>query len=456
MVKKNKPSDYKSIVNFDETGEIGEFGETDNTDESHDESPDESLGSPGKSNTGKSSLRKSKLSRANLIDNNKRNIDILQELALIRKSGDIDKALGSRRNLKSDELISLEDNDNRSSVRSLDDIIDELDIKDLFVKEPSATINKLSVTTSKASVSVSKSSASVSKSLITGNKPYKKSIPKSNWLDLDDEDKTSDNIVTSTQDNISDSNTIKASEDNNDKVINVAIEDINLNAGHRERLRKRLLKHTDSLYDYEILELLLTYIIKRKDVKTVAKRILNEIGGDLAKFKELDLVRLNSIEGVGDGVSAFMFLLQEFNRRISVEQIRTDKSKNLDLFDEPTKVVNTLRQAIGNFNVESAYIALYDKNRELLEFERLDIGSSYEVKLDFKRIVHRCMDSRVKFVILIHTHIGINDIKPSFADKEITRNLEYLLHSIDVTLYDHYIVTEGGLFSFRSNRLIRF
>lgn len=415
---------------------------------------------------------------------NDKNADILQELALIRKG----KNAGSSRNLKSSssnkfnnkpspdkpsfDKLGLNDNSDASSkfqTRSLDSIIDELNIKELFSKK--SFPENLSNTNSHTRDN--------NKSQKAPQETSQKNLPKSNWLDLDDEvdnnnnNNNSNSVVDAetTKPTITPTNSTKSvksvktttkieksnnndNSDSNDNSIKLA--DVNLNAGHRERLRKKLLKHTDSLYDYEVLELLLSYVVKRRDVKSVAKRVLNEIGGDFSKFKELDVVRLNSIDGVGDGISSFIFLLQEFSRRISISQIRTDTVKSFDLFDEPSVVVETLRLAIGSFNVESAYICLYDKNREMLEFERLELGSSYEVRIDLKHIVHRCMDSRVKFVMLIHTHIEANDIKPSFADKEITRNLEYLLHSIDVTLYDHYIVTEGGLFSFRSNSLIRF
>ena len=54
------------------------------------------------------------------------------------------------------------------------------------------------------------------------------------------------------------------------------------NQGHRERIKEKFLKNgIDSFAEYEILELLLTYCIPRKDTKSIAKELLN-------KFKSLD------------------------------------------------------------------------------------------------------------------------------------------------------------------------
>ena len=45
-------------------------------------------------------------------------------------------------------------------------------------------------------------------------------------------------------------------------------------AGHRARLRERLLKDSTALADYEILELLLGYALLRRDTKPLAKELL--------------------------------------------------------------------------------------------------------------------------------------------------------------------------------------
>ena len=50
-------------------------------------------------------------------------------------------------------------------------------------------------------------------------------------------------------------------------------------AGHRARLRERLLKDSTALADYEILELLLGYALLRRDTKPLAKELLPRLSG---------------------------------------------------------------------------------------------------------------------------------------------------------------------------------
>lgn len=49
--------------------------------------------------------------------------------------------------------------------------------------------------------------------------------------------------------------------------------------GHRERMRQRFREHgLRSFQDYEALELLLLYVARQKDMKPVAKRLIERFG----------------------------------------------------------------------------------------------------------------------------------------------------------------------------------
>ncbi|MBI3301648.1 MAG: hypothetical protein HYZ72_06175, partial [Deltaproteobacteria bacterium] len=69
--------------------------------------------------------------------------------------------------------------------------------------------------------------------------------------------------------------------------------------GHRERLRARYRTSGEAaLQDYELLELLLTFAIPRRDTKLLAKKLLERFG-NLARVFEAELGSLEEIEGIG-------------------------------------------------------------------------------------------------------------------------------------------------------------
>ena len=70
-------------------------------------------------------------------------------------------------------------------------------------------------------------------------------------------------------------------------------------AGHRSRLRARLLDDVDGLADYELVEYLLALAIPRRDTKPLAKALLREFGG-IAGLFAADNDALRRMKGMGD------------------------------------------------------------------------------------------------------------------------------------------------------------
>ena len=91
--------------------------------------------------------------------------------------------------------------------------------------------------------------------------------------------------------------------------------------GHRERLRKRLMETPEALADYELLELLLGYVLLRRDTKPLAKELLAKFGtihGVMTANHE-EIVRVN---GAGPAVAALWKLLHETGARVAESPLR--------------------------------------------------------------------------------------------------------------------------------------
>src|SRR5271170_1750710 len=70
--------------------------------------------------------------------------------------------------------------------------------------------------------------------------------------------------------------------------------------GHRERLRDRFREAgSDALSDYELLELLLFRVLPRRDVKPLAKSLLEKFGS-FAEVIAAPEARLNEVRGLGE------------------------------------------------------------------------------------------------------------------------------------------------------------
>ena len=225
--------------------------------------------------------------------------------------------------------------------------------------------------------------------------------------------------------------------------------------GHRERIKEKFLKNgIDGFAEYEILELLLTYCIPRKDTKPIAKELLN-------KFKSLDNVfkadfdKLSAIDGLGKNSIAFLKLIGDLP-----SIIYKDELKNKKLIDKETlKISNKdillkyLRNKIGYEEIEKFYVLYLSSSNEVIEFEENSVGTLDRSSVYPREIYKKIINLNAKSIILAHNHPSDN-ITPSKCDIELTNEIAKGLKNFGALLIEHIIVTKNSYFSFLEEGLI--
>ena len=225
--------------------------------------------------------------------------------------------------------------------------------------------------------------------------------------------------------------------------------------GHRERIKEKFLKNgIDGFAEYEILELLLTYCIPRKDTKPIAKELLN-------KFKSLDNVfkadldKLSAIDGLGKNTVAFLKLIGDLP-----SIIYKDELKNKKLIDKETlKISNKdillkyLRNKIGYEEIEKFYVIYLSSSNEVIEFEENSVGTLDRSSVYPREIYKKIINLNAKSVILAHNHPSDN-ITPSKCDIELTNEIAKGLKNFGALLIEHIIITKNSYFSFLEEGLI--
>ena len=225
--------------------------------------------------------------------------------------------------------------------------------------------------------------------------------------------------------------------------------------GHRERIKEKFLKNgIDGFAEYEILELLLTYCIPRKDTKPIAKELLN-------KFKSLDNVfkadfdKLSAVDGLGKNSIAFLKLIGDLP-----SIIYKDELKNKKLVDKETlKISNKdillkyLRNKIGYEEIEKFYVLYLSSSNEVIEFEENSVGTLDRSSVYPREIYKKIINLNAKSIILAHNHPSDN-ITPSKSDIELTNEIAKGLKNFGALLIEHIIITKNSYFSFLEEGLI--
>lgn len=226
----------------------------------------------------------------------------------------------------------------------------------------------------------------------------------------------------------------------------------NLGEGHRERLRKRYIKSgLEGFNDYEVLELLLTYSIARKDVKPIAKKLIEKFG-TIDEIAKSDVKSLLEVDGIGEGSAVFLKLIGDialtlYREKIEDKDILTIKSKN--------SLLSYLRGEIGYSPREEFKILFLDSSNKLIASEILFYGTIDKSAIYPREIVERVIKNRAKSVIFAHNHPS-GSISPSKKDIELTQYMYDSLKLLEIRLLDHIIITKNSYFSFLEEGLIEY
>ena len=220
-------------------------------------------------------------------------------------------------------------------------------------------------------------------------------------------------------------------------------------SGHRSRLRQKLAKHgLDGFLPHEVLELLLTYAIPRKDTKPLAWALLKQFGS-LAAVLDADEKQLCEVEGIGPNAAQFLHLVREVIKNYSLAQV-----KETTVLNSPQQVLAYCKASLSNRRVECLEALCLSIRGTLISTQILATGSLGSVTVSPRQVVEYALKVNAKSVILVHNHPS-GDASPSQADITLTQTIINAALYFDIKIEDHIIIGKGGnYFSFRAEGII--
>ncbi len=216
-------------------------------------------------------------------------------------------------------------------------------------------------------------------------------------------------------------------------------------AGHRQRLRERFEKATlEGFHDHEVLELLLTYAIPRRDVKPLAKDLLTEFGR-LSAVVDAPLETLKAFPGIGPNAATLLSLIPQF-----LDRYQNDRWRQDTIIDSTKAAVSFLSARIGAERNEVFCLLALNSRNALIAAENIQKGTVNRTAVFPRLVVEAGVKHRATAVILAHNHPS-GDPQPSTADRHITTKLKKLLTELDIQVHDHIIIAGPNYFSFAEN-----
>lgn len=207
--------------------------------------------------------------------------------------------------------------------------------------------------------------------------------------------------------------------------------------GHRERMRRQFLSgDMDHAPEHNLLELFLSLIIPRRDVKPLSYDLINTFGSLKGVFQASE-DELYAVKGLGETSVTAIKLVSRINSEIlRSENKRVQRLITLD--DAERFFINEL-----SFEpVEKMMLVTLRNDGSIINKSIISEGTVNMSVVDLKTIAQYVSDEKCSSVYIAHNHPDGFPVA-SGADISFTINLRDFLRKMYVDLNEHFVVAGG-------------
>ena len=218
--------------------------------------------------------------------------------------------------------------------------------------------------------------------------------------------------------------------------------------GHRERLRKKYrTAGIDAFHDYEAVELLLSFAIRRGDVKPPAKALLKAFGS-IKGIIDADMTDLEKVYGVGPDSAVGLKLIKDLCA-LYLKQQAAEKPQ----ITCTSELVNYCKAILGGMKDEQFRVIYLNAQNRIIDDELIQEGIVNQAVVYPRKVLENALKRKASAIILLHNHPS-GHIRPSDADIRLTRTIQDTAKVLDILVHDHIIIGENRFFSFREEGIM--
>ena len=222
---------------------------------------------------------------------------------------------------------------------------------------------------------------------------------------------------------------------------------MSIHDGHRQRLKNRFLAEgLDHFEEHQVLELLLYYVIPRKDTNPIAHALLERFGS-LSQVLDAQPEELAKVPGMGDSAATFLSLITSVGRYYLVN--RTLQETILPSIEKCGQFL--VPYFYGRRN-ETVFILCLDAKCKVLCCKEMGEGSVNSAGVPIRRIVETALGANATSVILAHNHPS-GFALPSGEDVQTTKRVAMALDAVEIQLVDHIVVADDDFVSLAQSGL---
>ena len=226
--------------------------------------------------------------------------------------------------------------------------------------------------------------------------------------------------------------------------IEMHIEDKDIHKGHRARMRSKLENYGPRIFDtYELLEMLLYYVIPYKDTNPIAKRLLMEFGS-LDGVLSAPVQELAAVDGIGERCAEFISLVG----RALIEDAALEYRRDVPVFNDYHATGRYIANYFASSNA-SVCMLMLDNNMRLIDIAEIPVDDFGSAAVKPRMFVDAILLSGASIAIIAHKrHSILYFSEPAIVTDKLIRSE---LMNIGVTVAEHYVICGKDYSGLRSH-----
>jgi DNA repair protein RadC len=211
---------------------------------------------------------------------------------------------------------------------------------------------------------------------------------------------------------------------------------------------KLLLKGKAALTDAELVAILIGSGTRDLSAVDLSKIILQKANNNLNELAKLSIKDLMKIKGIGEAKAISIAAALELGRRRKESEVvrRPRISSSRDAYEQ-------IQPYLLDLPHEEFWLLLLNRANEVIRPVQVSQGGVSGTVADPKIIFKLAIECLASAIILIHNHPSGN-LKPSEADKDLTRRLASAGKLLEIPILDHLIFTDASYLSFADEGLM--
>lgn len=218
--------------------------------------------------------------------------------------------------------------------------------------------------------------------------------------------------------------------------------------GHRQRAKERFMQSkSGSFSDYDLLEIVLFYVVARSDTKPIARELLDRFD-TVARILNSNIEELKQIKGLGESAFVLFRVIKELSAKLHEEELRSKP-----ILESWSALLKYARTTMGHLKTEVFRVIYLNKKNMIIADDLQDVGTVDNTPIYPRDIIKKALNYEATSIILLHNHPS-GSTTPSRSDIVTTNEIQKICAHLGIMLIDHIIISAESHYSFKNNGLI--